>query len=244
MTPKDWVVDGSFIRRKPNATEFPELVDKGIKIHRGFYGYLFRDTKDRNMKSKYDQICALLKELYTYKGKGRDYSDYTLYVTGHSLGGALSQLFAFMIAASDAAKSFLPPNKPVIAVTYASPEVGNKGYEKHFNVLEKQDRLRHLRVSNQGDLVAFILSTIAPLLGWKQPGVNVHVAPNKAVEIAYDKVKMAFAFSNPLNMHSLDIYRQRLFNKHNLGLDIDSKCVEDFYNEKRVKLSKKAMKAN
>ena len=126
--------------------------------------YLFGNTNNDEGKSKFYQILATLKELYAYKDEeaGRDYSDYDLYVTGHSLGGALAQLLAFTLAGSKDS-DFLP--KPVTAISYASPQVGKSGYLRAFEKLEKDGKLRHIRVSNEGDVVP-----VAPskLLGFKQ----------------------------------------------------------------------------
>eukprot|EP00957_Ditylum_brightwellii_P176326 13426654-Ditylum_brightwellii.AAC.1 len=119
---KDLLVDLNACRREPN--DFGELGGKSIKVHKGFYNYLFEQKND-NGETKFEHICELLEEVYRYKNdtNGRDYSDYSLYVTGHSLGGALAQLLAFTMAGTTQAQSFLPEGKPIIAVTYASPEV-------------------------------------------------------------------------------------------------------------------------
>mmetsp|Transcript_21018 Transcript_21018/g.26537 ORF Transcript_21018/g.26537 Transcript_21018/m.26537 type:complete len:458 (+) Transcript_21018:143-1516(+) len=220
---KDAFVDLRACRVKPDK-DFDELSGKSITLHKGFYNYLFKQKQKSDGETKFEHICDLLEEVYNYKEKEMDYSDYSLYVTGHSLGGALAQLFAFAIAGTKRAQSFLPKGKPIIAVTYASPEVGNKGYQTYFNELEKNDQVRHLRVSNKGDLVPFGLGLLVP--GYKQPGVNIHVVgEEKEPDIAYDRTKIAFAFANPLDMHSPNTYRNRLPNH------IIEKSAEDFYSD-------------
>jgi triacylglycerol lipase len=54
--------------------------------------------------------------------------EYSLYTTGHSLGGALSTLFAFEVAANDRIL------KPVTCITIASPKVGNLAFRRAFQV--------------------------------------------------------------------------------------------------------------
>ena len=57
--------------------------------------------------------------------------------TGHSLGGALTQLLAFVLAGSKEA-SFIP--KPINAITFASPVLGKSGdFLKLFQELERTD---------------------------------------------------------------------------------------------------------
>jgi len=75
-----------------------------------------------------------------------------LYVTGHSLGGALATLFAFQAAA-------LPDNtvpKPVSLISIAGPYVGDSSFREAHKLLEQLGKLRHLRVTNHKDLVTLI----------------------------------------------------------------------------------------
>jgi alpha-beta hydrolase superfamily lysophospholipase len=58
------------------------------------------------------------------------YPDYNIYMTGHSLGGALSTLLAFKLAALEDARV----NKPITCLTIASPRVGNLDLQRAFQV--------------------------------------------------------------------------------------------------------------
>jgi hypothetical protein len=103
---------------------------------------------------------------------------YSLYTTGHSLGGALSTLFAFEAAADDQIL------KPVTCINIASPKVGNLAFRRAFQVrfcdgaevlpqarivlltvhslqfifqnLERKKHIRCLRIANHKDLVTLM----------------------------------------------------------------------------------------
>jgi hypothetical protein len=161
-----------------------------------------------------------LKKLY----EKDEYKDFDVYVTGHSLGGALSQLLAFTLAGNlETAKL---PTKKVVAITYASPRVGNKKYQKAFEKLEKDGILRHIRVSNNGDIVP-----AAPSFGYYQTGVNMHVKPKGKMKIGYEKDRnmiLQIRLSSA-SMHGLQYYHERIFRKENA--DIIALDVEGIYSK-------------
>jgi len=137
------------------------------KVHQGFYKYLYGKTKlgqDGRDISKAEEILGKLHGLFA------DHKDYKLYVTGHSLGGA-STLFSYR-AAFDTGL----PIKPVMNVSFASPFVGDQKFQDHFQALERDGLIRHLRVSNDDDVVP--LSPCFGTDGWtpvlyKHVGLNV-----------------------------------------------------------------------
>lgn len=67
-------------------------------------------------------------------------------VTGHSLGGALATLCAYDVAHLDWKGG---KKAPVVAVTWASPRVGNKAFKESMNEMVAS----HVRVANKGDIV-------------------------------------------------------------------------------------------
>mmetsp|Transcript_32760 Transcript_32760/g.48022 ORF Transcript_32760/g.48022 Transcript_32760/m.48022 type:complete len:434 (-) Transcript_32760:86-1387(-) len=209
---KDWVVDLSGTKSKPEQIkEFTN--DTGAEIHTGFSEYLFGKTnEDGDGYTKFTQIVMILKQV------AKKHPDFKIYVTGHSLGGALTQLLAFALAGSKESAD-LP--KPIIAVSYASPRVGNKGYLEKYKQLEKEGLLRHIRVSNQGDIV-----TVSPSMGFYQTGLNIHVTEGKEVEIGYckDRSFMSQLNTNALGNHGLPTYHGRLFISRNttaISMDIE-----------------------
>jgi len=163
----DWRADFSL-----NFTDMklhgPKSTDPVIgKVHQGFHHYLYGDTKlgsDQRTICKAETILGELQALFI------KHNDYKLYVTGHSLGAALSTLFSFRAAYDSGI-----PNKPVMNISYASPYVGNWEFRKHFQELEKEGKIRHIRVSNEDDVVP-----LAPNVGlhWGFPVLYKHVGLN------------------------------------------------------------------
>jgi len=81
----------------------------------------------------------------------QEYPGYRVYITGHSLGGALSTVFAFQAAASTETWNLHLPT-PITCISFASPMVGNLAFRRAFQTLERRGRLRCLRVTNSMDM--------------------------------------------------------------------------------------------
>ncbi|KAL3826914.1 hypothetical protein ACHAXA_005994 [Cyclostephanos tholiformis] len=122
-----------------------------VGVHRGVYEYLLGGG-DGNT-SKYTEITKIVEEVMHGTPAHKNYK---LYVTGHSLGGALATLFGFYVASS----SVVP--FPVTVVSVASPRVGNIAFARTFAEMESQGKIRHLRIANYGDPV-----TLGPIIGSK-----------------------------------------------------------------------------
>lgn len=138
-------------------------LNKNIKVHRGFYEYIF-NNKHQDGKQVYDKILADI-EPFVEKG-------YNIHVTGHSLGAALSSMLAFKLAGSD--KEWIP--KPVSCISLASPFVGGIGFKTAFQQLEKDGLIRYLRITNSRDTVPTI-PMVAPSLisGGRYHHVGIHL---------------------------------------------------------------------
>ncbi|KAL7533368.1 hypothetical protein ACHAXR_005183 [Thalassiosira sp. AJA248-18] len=181
-----------------------------------------------------EQIIKVLKDVYEYKDEaGRDYSDYELYITGHSLGGALTQLSAFVLAGLDL--DFLPKTNPINAISFASPIVGNSDFLEEYEKLEKDNKLRHIRVSNHNDVVPFQVP------GYRQTGVNFHVKEGEEMEVKYLNPKTLITqlrLPATLTSHSLQgetNYYPRLYAKDESGSylngEVLDKSIEEIYDD-------------
>jgi hypothetical protein len=226
---KDMSADANFVPRTHPLVE--KVTDNGAKVHSGFLEYICKHTDLSDGDSQFDNIFRILKEVYAYKDqRGRDYSDYKLVLTGHSLGGALAQLSSFLIAGNPDA-SFIP--SPVEAITYASPVCGEEMFFRAYRKLEKEGRLRHIRISNDKDII-----TGNPFWHYVQTGVNIHLFENKVAEVAYKNTRhcVSLLSSDPMGRHAIfeeGGYYERLYDKDADGKFINShilgETVEQLY---------------
>ena len=113
---------------------------KEMKFHSGFYDYVFNKTADQNDNPdirKYDQILEDVKaQLKKHRG-------YKLYVTGHSLGAALSTLVSFYLSCEP--DEDIP--KPVMNINFASPRLADVNVLRASEALERAGKLRIFRVT-------------------------------------------------------------------------------------------------
>ena len=177
--------------------------------------------KGDNGKTKFREILEELNKLYS----NPEYIDYQLMVAGHSLGGALAQMLAFFLAGSSEAVML---KKPILAVTFASPVVGTEGYLKAFQQLEKRRKLRHLRISNENDLVP---GTPPFCSNFEQTGVNLHVREGKRLIAGYRMTKRAVDL---LSLESIECHCLEGNNSHHrrfYAKDKDDKYLNaEFFN--------------
>jgi Predicted lipase len=106
--------------------------------------YLFKatiDDADDIETRKYDQIMHDVKSLLS------SYPDYKVYVTGHSLGGALSSITSIYFACD--------PNlpKPITCINFGCPKVGGWKVFEAVHYLERKQKLRIVRCINKNDCV-------------------------------------------------------------------------------------------
>ncbi len=82
--------------------------------------------------------------------------------------------------------------------------------------------MRHIRVSNEGDVVAAV-----PSLGYRQTGINLHAKKDGRMEVKYENNKKSFRsqFNKEfVEKHGLTSYIDRIFKEDNvdiLNMDID-----------------------
>ena len=176
----DWYYDLMILK-----TKILEDVYRNCSVHSGFY-------KQLHETDVYEQILGTLKKLL------EEYPDYVIYVTGHSLGAALSTLFGFELSHEI--------DKQITVVSFASPRVGNNVFR---NVFDKKSNLIHYRVSNDRDIV-----TAGPMINFQHVGINIALSEdNCKIYKNYDYNQWwKFSLFNcwKVSDHNVDLYYKRL----------------------------------
>ena len=107
---------------------------------------------------------------------------YKLYVTGHSLGAALSTIVSFYLATED--DEVIP--KPVTCINFASPRVGDHSFLEASTALESTGKLRFLRIVNDKDSIAMM-----PMLNYYHAGYQIRLSKDalkEEPEVTYPKI--------------------------------------------------------
>ena len=211
--------------------------------HSGFTKYLF-DSRARGLdRSYYDRILSCVSDQFEnnpeVKGQG-----FQLYVSGHSLGGGLANLFGFRVAQLKAmgheSVKHLPSRVKVLS--FASPCVGNECYNKEFQYLEKEGILRHIRISTEGDIVP-TNNIIAPFkylvtgdtTEYTQNGVNMFLRKEGKMDISYRNTKSMesqYSWSNPMKSYDAHFFGEiEERRKNKLNEEFYEQTMEDLYNE-------------
>ena len=140
-TPADWAANKQFngiavqnpvkfLDEFANDSSLPD----SVCIHQGFWEYLNQQSSGDGMDI-FDHLRPILK-----KNPG-----FSLFVTGHSLGGALASLFALRCACLED----IP--KPVRCITHAQPLVGDFRLLQSVRKFEESNNLILLRTRNCED---------------------------------------------------------------------------------------------
>jgi hypothetical protein len=142
--------------------------------------YIFGLTataEDAPDKRKYDEILEDIMPLLEAN------PDYKIYVTGHSLGGALATIVAFYLACDDS----MP--KPITCLSFAAPRVGDYGFREATESLEKAKRLRVLRIVNANDSIPMF-----PMFNFYHAGFQIRLYDNPASkpELTYPKLNDSY----------------------------------------------------
>lgn len=146
ITAQDWrTVMHYSMETIPNPVQedFEGKKDK-IRVFSGFYEYLFRQRKDTGT-TKYSEIASLAHKY----GLEKIGDDYKLFVTGHSLGGALTNFFCFFASTEER----FTRNGPVQAIAFAGPYCGGHSFADSFRYQERKKKLQFIRVANDSDMV-------------------------------------------------------------------------------------------
>lgn len=140
-----------------------------VGIHSGFWKRLMEVQPEKNglfsFKSYEEQpdeslLQHIKSELLDIpKNFLKNGKTYSLFVTGHSLGGAQATLAGLGLAIDDDIRRAFTGGTgegPVTVVSFASPRVGNHQFRRLHQTLEDNDHLRHLRIMNNDDIVPYV----------------------------------------------------------------------------------------
>jgi hypothetical protein len=183
----------------PNPMKRHPSQSQTVKIHNQLHELLvapsLRDTNTTwTTISEYQEILEehVIPILMEHRG-------YKLHVTGHSLGGALATVFAFLAAAEP--DTMVP--RPVTCISVGSSYVGDKTFRAAHQLLEGLRKLRHVRISNHKDSVTLSpkISSLWKLTdkqghsgtAFKHVGLNLRFYPGKTpFEVSYPSVRHNF----------------------------------------------------
>mmetsp|Transcript_14741 Transcript_14741/g.17159 ORF Transcript_14741/g.17159 Transcript_14741/m.17159 type:complete len:465 (-) Transcript_14741:1718-3112(-) len=151
-----------------------------VLLHEGFYKNLFKETvttDDDEGTTKYEEILSVIKSLLL------QHPDYKLYVTGHSMGGALATICSFFLASEPDIVG------PVTCIAYSAPRVGDRQFLAATQHLEKMGELRIIRVNPDNDTIP-----TTPVLGYAHVGFQVRLFENenKLPDISYPNLQQGF----------------------------------------------------
>jgi hypothetical protein len=99
--------------------------------------------------------------------QGADSTDLDLYVTGHSLGGAMATVLGLWLADTAATWGLLANKVNFKTYTFASPTVGNQAFVNYYNgqTANQQSQWQAFRVYNEQDAVPFAYANLIGVPG-------------------------------------------------------------------------------
>ena len=169
ITANDWKHSSNYKFHKiKNPVKDPfDGREETLRVFSGLYTYLFRKRKDTGT-TKYEEIANMVHKY----GLERIGPDYKLFVTGHSLGGALTHFFSFFASTEER----FTKNGPVKAIAFASPYIGGHSWADSFRHQERSKKLQIVQVRNHSDCIPrmpanFRIGKRGPL--WRHVGIGV-----------------------------------------------------------------------
>lgn len=204
VTLSDWVEDAKLIiRRVPNPLSHVEGQSETVGIHMGFCDYIHGANESlikrlkqvessllgskREGESSEQEACRpcrmdlVLEQLREMKKR---FPSYSIYVQGHSLGGALS-LIATLAIAADPILSQLPDaphgQTPVTCITIGNPKPGDGDFCRAMEHLERTKKLRCCVIHNTYDVVPMLGTNVTRLdNGFWHPGWRLLLYRNRS----------------------------------------------------------------
>ena len=201
--------NGSYINYKNEHDEL--LLPESIRVHQGMYNYLFnnveRDTT-KYQKERYEEILDQIQECI-----GR-YPGFKIYVTGHSAGGALAELFSFYLSTSRLRQvQNISIPKPVTCVSFGSLCLGDFGFQRAYQRAEQLGWIRHVRVISQGDPICYM----PPLAKYMPAGMHLQLHRGSGFSLWRPDGPGNNTWSSLIQMLRFSLtQRSDLFNEHSI----------------------------
>ena len=136
----------------------------GPHIHEGFHTAYYRGGVAFELETR---LAELFRE------RAADFN-HELWITGHSLGGALATILAWRLARH----AILPDSVHIYVVTFGAPRVGSPGFADAFDAL---DNVTLWRVVNRHDVVPRV-----PFVNYEHAGILIHLKPNGGIQLSQD----------------------------------------------------------
>jgi predicted lipase len=237
-TTRDWSINlapGTTRMKTPEKIKhkMPENLREGILIRSGFHEYLFNNEKIE--EQRYARIREDIQKLL------QDETGYKIYVTGHSLGGALASIFSTWLAGGAAPEDTylrknVPIPKPVTCITFAAPFSGTNEFRFAHENLEREGLLRSVRITNYDDVVPTLPAASWLFLGPRMThaGINIRlISRGRSIVEHSSRANFRTAIRNSMlkpawrhlttKAHSLETHKDRLENGKEklLGMTID-----------------------
>jgi predicted esterase YcpF (UPF0227 family) len=202
-----------------------------VLVHHGFHDYLF-DNEDAQENGhdveRFDKIVSDIKAAINGE------EGYSVYITGHSLGGALATMLSFKLAGADGPEFDAIP-RPITCISWAAPMSGTTGTRTATEHMEKMGLLRSLRMCHPEDIVPTVpfLSFLRTRL-MKHVGINVRLS-DSSIRIEHSsKANFATALRNSIfkpfwqlpDSHFLPTYEERFADHAN---ELKTITLDDLY---------------
>jgi len=217
---------------KKIRSKMEEDLQERILVHRGFYEYLFDNNQMRG-DQRYDRLIQDIRDAIG----GED--GYSVYITGHSLGGALATMFSLKLAGAGSSFDDIP--RPVTCITYANPFSGTEGYRTAMEHLERDGFIRHLRINNEEDFVPTIpfisfgrkrqMKHIGVNLRLKESGFMLEHSSAANIWTAFRNSIFKPIFSGLTKWHGLELHEERL---EKIAKDLQEMKLDDFYQDTTI----------
>lgn len=165
-----------------NADQFFFLNDQNLgKVSHGFkkiYSEVRPDDQGQQILSIEQTVFTTLHKL----PKQDSNIKYQVFVTGHSLGGALATMATLHIAKKT---QFTQP----ILYSFASPRTGDPNFAKHFNDLQQC-----YRIANSEDIVPTVPPATGKLIGAEMLNQNLSLAQRKSQQNRLESLRVIVGF--------------------------------------------------